>query len=81
MQMLFFLCGKETLEQWGSKLDTRQSRLETCLKRNQIDYKMVMTKTGHYGIKLEIQDKKENEIMYLDDKESDLTMCASIKKV
>ena len=33
---VILLCGKKILEQWGSKLDTRQSILETCLKRNEI---------------------------------------------
>ena len=46
----------------------RCSILETCMETAKIDYKMIMMNTGHYGIKLETQDKKDTEIMYLEEK-------------
>ena len=42
-----FLCGKKTLEQWGSKLDTRNKVFETCIHGEQKDLKMIKTNTGH----------------------------------
>ena len=40
-----------------------------------------MMDTGHYGAKLETQNKKETEIMYLEEKENDLTTNTSIRKL
>lgn len=51
----------------------RSSILETCIDTAKIDYKMITINPGHYGKKLETQDKKETEIMYPEEKENDLT--------
>ena len=39
---------------------------------------MIKTTSGHYGIKLETAEKKENEVTYLDEKEGDLTCFKAI---
>ena len=59
----------------------RESRLEACIGDTKINYKMVITNSGHYGIKLETKDKKGNEIMYLEDQEDDLTTYNTIRRV
>ena len=46
-----------------------------------INYKMVTTNSGYYRIKLETQDKKQTEIMYLEDQEDDLTTYNAIGRV
>ena len=53
-----FLCGKKTLEQWGSNLNMRNNILETCFGTAKLDYKMITMDTRRYVIKLKIQDKK-----------------------
>ena len=63
-----FLYGKKILGQWGFKIGQKKCIPETCLKRDPIDYKMIRTNTVHFSIKLETQDKKDNEIMYLEAK-------------
>ena len=70
---IVFWCGKKTLEQWGSNLNMIRSILETCIETAKIDYRMITMDTWHYGKKLETQDKKETEIMYLEENENDLT--------
>ena len=42
--------------------------METCIKISLLDYKIIKTKSSHYGIKLETKEKKAAEILYLDDK-------------
>ena len=41
---------------------------------------MIKTASGHYGVKLETKEK-DNEIIYLDDKEDDLTEFKAIRKL
>ena len=53
-----FLCGTKTLEQWGSNLNMKKSILETCKENVQIDCRMIKMDAGHYGVKLETQNKK-----------------------
>ena len=76
-----FLGGKKTLEQTGSKLDIRKRVLETCIQGDQKDFKMITTSTEQYRITLEKLKKGEKEIMYLEEREEDLTSFASIKDV
>ena len=47
-----FLCGKKTIEQLDSKLETVNSLLETNMNRNPKDFEMNTTSTGHYGVRL-----------------------------
>ena len=49
-----FLVGRKTLEKWGSILNTRRNVLETDIKGDKNDYKMVTTRTSHYVVMLEI---------------------------
>ena len=39
----------------------------------------ITIETGHFGIKLETQNKKETEIMCLEEKENKLTTYSAIK--
>ena len=55
--------------------------METCIKREPKDLKMIITNICHYGIRLETKIKKENEIRYLKDKKEDFTTFKSTKKV
>ena len=45
----------------------------------QKDYKIIETKTGHYGVVMET--KGENGVMYLEEKEEELTNFQAFKKV
>ena len=76
-----FLCGKKTLEQWGSKLDTVKGVLETEMNRDIKRFKMIDISMGHYGIRLEVQKKESGEIMYLEEKMDELSEFRAIKKV
>ena len=60
-------------------MNTRRNVVETEIDHMQKDYRMIETKTGHYGVVLET--KTENEVMYLEDKEEDLTSFGAIKMV
>ena len=62
-------------------MNMRESRLETCIGNTRIIYEMVTTNSGHYGINLETQDKKQTEIMYLEDQEYDLISYYTIRRV
>ena len=59
----------------------RDGVLETYVGNTKINCKMATTNTGHYGIKLEAQDKKETEIKCLEEKENYLTTYAAIIRV
>ena len=59
----------------------QDGKLETCIGDTKINYKIVTIISGHYGIKLETQDKKQTEIMYLEDKEDYLTTYNTIRRV
>ena len=48
-----FLVRRKTLKNWDSILNTRRNVLETKIKGAQKDYKMMTTKTYHYGVVLE----------------------------
>ena len=76
---VIFLVGRATIKSWGSILNTRRNVLETDIDSLQKDCKMIETKTGHYGVVLET--KGENGVMYLEEKEEDLTSFGAIKKV
>ena len=74
-----FLCGKKTMEQLGSKLDTVKSILETDVNVNLRNFEMITTSTGHYDIRLEKHKRKDNEIIYLEEKREELLDCRAIK--
>ena len=76
-----FLSGKRTLEQWGSKLDTRNGILETNINVSKKEFRMVTTDSSHYGIILETRNRGDKKILYLEDKETDLTSFKFIRKV
>ena len=67
-EYVVFLCGKKNLEQWGSNLNMRKSIQETCMETVQTVYRMITTDTSHYRVRLKTQNKKETEIMYLEEK-------------
>ena len=51
-----FLCGNQTLEHWGANLNIKRKVLETCVESLQLDYKIIKTVNGYYGIKLETRE-------------------------
>ena len=51
------------------------------MANNFYKYRKYILHTGHYGIILETHNKKEQEIMCLEDKKEDLTTFQAIKKV
>ena len=53
--------------------------METKIKGDKKDYKMIAARTGHYGVMLET--KKENGVMKLEEKEKDLTSFQAIKNL
>ena len=59
-----FICGKQTLESWSFKIDSREKILEIQTKNDDDGYKklirMVDTVGGHYGIILETKKIKKN---------------------
>ena len=63
-----FLCGKQTLESWNFKIDSREIILEIHVNNQQDtdrkQLKMTDTKGGHYGIILETR-KNQNTAMFL----------------
>ena len=65
---MMFLVWQENFRSVGFKIGQKKCIPETCLKRDPIDCKMIRTNTVHFSIKLETQDKKDNEIMYLEAK-------------
>jgi len=66
-----FLCGKQTLESWSFKIDSREKILEIQTKTDQDCSKklirMVDTVGGHYDIILETKKKKSTNIMFVED--------------
>ena len=53
-----FSSWKKDFEKLGLNIKYKEKCLETKIKGSQKDYKMMTTKTDHYGVVLEIQ--KEN---------------------
>ena len=76
-----FLCGKSTLEQWDLRLNTRNGILETNIEGLRKEFRMVNTGGSHYGIILETKDQSNKEVLYLEDKEEDLTSFRVIRNV
>ena len=76
-----FLCGNRTLEHWGANMDIRRRVFETNIESEKLEYIMIKTASGHYGVKMETIEKKDNGIMYLDDKQEDLTEFKAIRKL
>ena len=37
-------------------------------KKNPMNFEMITTITGHYGVRLEVQKRENNEIMYMEKK-------------
>ena len=72
-----FLCRKKTLEQCRSKLDKRKRILETFIKGDQKNFRMITTNTRHYGKILETHSKGEKDVMHLEDRKEDLTSLPS----
>ena len=60
-----FLVGRKTLENWGSLFNTMRNVLETEIKGDKKDYKMMSTRISYYGAMLETL--KENGVMYLEE--------------
>ena len=62
-----FLCGKRTLEDWNFQRNGREKILEITSKTDGswIQVKIIDTNSGHYGIILETQRKKN--VLYLED--------------
>ena len=60
-------------------MNTTRNVLETDIDGLQKDYRMIETKTGHYGVVLET--KVENGVMYLEEKENYLTSFQGIKNI
>ena len=76
-----FLCGKKTMEQWGSKLDTVNGVLETEINRDPKSFEKLTTSIVHYGVRLEVQRRESKEIIYLEEKRDELSDFRAIKKV
>merc|ERR1711942_514947 len=53
-----FLCGKRTLENWSSKVDTINKILETKIDGEYKNFRIVETGSNHYGIEIENKDKE-----------------------
>ena len=45
------------------------------------EFRMVKTDGNHYGIILETRNRGDKEILYLEDREADLTYFSSLRKV
>ena len=63
----------------GTILNTRRNVLDTVIYGMKKNYRMVTMRTGHYGVVL--LANLEKEVVYLDDKEEDLTSFQAIQKV
>ena len=75
-----FLCGKKTLEQWVYISISRNGFLETLVNGAKKEFKMVTTDSSQYGIVF-VRNRGDKEILYLKDKEEDLTSFESVRKV
>ena len=62
-----FLCGKETLENQNSKLDTKNRVLETTINGKK-NFRMINIGSYHFGIVLENEEQKVEEIMFTKEK-------------
>ena len=76
-----FLCGKRTLENWNSKVDTINKILETKIDGEYKSFRIIETGSNHYGIEIENKDKEGEEILYTKGNEKDLEKYNAIKKV
>ena len=76
-----FLCGKRTLENWNSKVDTINKILETKIDGEYKNFRIIDTGSNHYGIEIENRNKEGEEILYAKGNEKELEMYNAIKKV
>ena len=75
-----FLCGKRTIENWNSKIDTKNKVLETEMDGEKKTFRMINTGGNHVGIELE-RAKNGEEILYTKGKEEELDTFKAIRKV
>ena len=64
-----FLCGKQTLENWNSKIDGRDEILEiqSRIDGSKMKSRMVDTSGGHYSIILETKIRSDSSILFVED--------------
>merc|ERR1712112_668831 len=56
-----FLCGKRTLDNWNSKVDTTNKVLETMIDGEKKNFRIIDTGSNHYGIEIENRSEKGRE--------------------
>ena len=91
-EKVLFLYGKQTLESWNFKIDSREKILEIQTKSNQDCsrklIKMMDTIDGHYGTILETRKKEGLNLLFIEygfgvlfveDKKNDLCSFKSIR--
>ena len=89
------MCGKQTLESWNFKIDSKDKilELESKVDGSMMRIRMVDTSGGHYGIILEmktrpvlnllfVEDAPEDvPILFLEDVQGDLCSFRAVRKV
>ena len=78
---VLFLCGKRILVNWNSKLATNNRMLETMMDGEKKSFRMINTGSNHFGIVIENEGQKGEEILYAKGKEEELDTFKAIKKV
>ena len=69
-----FLCGKQTLENWNFRIDSRDKILEIESKTDgsQMKIKMIDMSGGHYAVVLMKRKKQNSSILLLEDANADV---------
>ena len=76
-----FLCGKRTLENWDAKLDTKNRVMETGIDGEKKNFRMINTGSNHFGIVIENEGKKGEEILFTKGKKKELDSLNAVKRV
>ena len=66
------LLGKKTMEGWKSKLDTVNKVLETEMEGKRKNFRMMDIGSNHFGIEIEKEEKKIDEVLFTKEKEDKL---------
>ena len=72
------MCGKRKLENWNSKLDTKNRVLETMMDGEKKIFRMINTGSNNFGIVIENKGQKGEEILYTKGKEDKLDIFKAI---
>ena len=65
-----YLCGMKTIENWNSRIDTKNKVLETEIEGEKKNFRIIETGGNHVAIEIEKKKLREEEIFFTKEKKN-----------